>query len=144
MASETGPELTPLPTSNDNAKASSSAFDAIAPYLRPGRENVTLIYILFLAGLIPAFGVVPIIVGFVMALLNRSEAKGVWVSHYEYQFRTAAIGLLFVAISAVLVIVLIGLIGLLLTAIWWIVRGVRGLQAAAHEQPIPDPKTWSW
>ena len=36
-----------------------------------------LIYILFLAGLVPAFGVVPIIVGFVMALLNRSSATGV-------------------------------------------------------------------
>ncbi len=120
------------------------AFDVMSPYLHPGRENVMLIYILYLAGLIPAFGAVPIIIGFVMALLNRSQGGEIWASHYEFQFRQAAIGLLFVIVSGILVVVLIGIVGLILTAIWWIVRAVKGLQAASHGQPIADPRSYSW
>jgi uncharacterized membrane protein len=121
-----------------------SPFDVVSTYIHPGRENVMLIYVLFLAGLFPAFGAVPIVVGFIMALLNRSSAEGVWASHYEFQYRTAAIGLLFVIVSSVLVLVVVGVAGLILTVIWWIVRSVKGLQAASRENPIADPKAWSW
>ena len=121
-----------------------SAFDVISPYLHPGRDNVMLIYVLYLAGLIPAFGLVPIIVGFIMALLNRQSATGVWASHYEYQYRTAMLGLLFLVVSFILVFVVIGIAGLILTAIWWIVRSVKGLQAASRETAIADPRAWNW
>ncbi|MEX0853578.1 MAG: hypothetical protein WD036_09910 [Bauldia sp.] len=121
-----------------------SAFDVVSIYLHPGRENVMLIYILYLAGLVPAFGAVPIIVGFVMALLNRSQGGDVWASHYEYQFRQAAIGLAFVIVSGILVVVLIGLVGLLLSVVWWIVRSVKGLQAASRREAITDPKSYAW
>jgi len=125
-------------------ESAESAFDVIGVYLHPGRQNVMLIYILYLIGLVPAFGGVPIIVGFVLALLNRTSDDEVWASHYDYQFRQAAIGLLFVVVSAVLVFVLIGIIGLVLTAVWWIVRSVKGLQAASRSEPIADPKSYSW
>jgi uncharacterized membrane protein len=121
-----------------------SAFDVISTYLHPGRDNVMLIYVLYLAGLVPAFGAVPIIVGFVLAFLNRSSATGVWTSHYEYQYRQAAAGLLFAIVSGVLVFVVIGIAGLVLTAIWWIVRSVKGLQAASRGEAIADPKSYSW
>jgi uncharacterized membrane protein len=121
-----------------------STFDIISVYLHPGRENVMLIYILYLIGLVPAFGAVPLIVGFVMALLNRSSDDGVWASHYEYQFRQAAIGLLFIVVSAILVVVVIGVAGIILTAVWWIVRSVKGLQAASRNEAIADPKSYGW
>ena len=129
---------------------SPSSFDAtttmgvLSTYIHPGKENVMLIYVLYLVGLIPAFGVVPIIVGFVMALLNRQTATGVWASHYEYQFRQAIAGLIVAVVSGILVIVLVGVIGLVLLAIWWIVRSIKGLQAASHGQPIPNPASYSW
>jgi len=129
------------PTAEERAE---SAFDVISVYLHPGRENVMLIYVLYLIGLLPAFGGVPIIVGFVMALLNRTSSDGVWASHYEYQFRQAAIGLLFVIVSGILVVVLIGIVGLILTFVWWIVRSVKGLQTASREDPIDDPRSYSW
>jgi uncharacterized membrane protein len=130
--------------------AGHSSFDAtstmgvLSTYIHPGKENVMLIYVLYLVGLIPAFGVVPILVGFIMALLNRQNATGPWASHYEYQFRQAIAGLIAAVVSGILVIVVVGLIGLLLVAIWWIVRSVKGLQAASHEQPIPNPASYSW
>lgn len=120
------------------------AFDVISGYLHPGRDNVMLIYILYLVGLVPAFGMVPIVVGFIMALLHRSSGDEIWASHYEYQFRTAAIGLLFIVVSGVLVFVLIGVVGIILTAVWWIVRSVKGLQAASRGEAIADPKSYSW
>ena len=129
----------------ESAKESAeSAFDVISVYLHPGRENVMLIYVLYLVGLVPAFGGVPIIVGFVMALLNRSTGGDVWASHYEYMFRQAAIGLLFMLVSGVLVVVLIGIVGIILTAVWWIVRSVKGLQAASRREAIADPQSYSW
>jgi uncharacterized membrane protein len=116
----------------------------IGIYLHPGRENVMLIYILYLAGLVPAFAGIPLIVGFVLALLNRSNGSGPWASHYEYQFRQAAIGLLLIVVSCILVVVVIGFVGIILTFVWWIVRSVKGLQAASRSEAIADPKSYGW
>jgi uncharacterized membrane protein len=141
--SDTEP-VSPSP-SPERGGASPSPFDAITPYLHPGRENILLNYVLYLAGLVPAFGVVPIIVGFALALINRPNATGIWASHYTYQVRSAAIGLLYVVVSAILVLLFgLGIILLLLTAVWWIVRGVRGLMAASRNEPMTNPLTWTW
>ncbi len=137
----------PPPPSQPDADPVSgpSPFDVISPYLHPGRENVMLNYVLYLAGLVPAFGIVPIIVGFALALINRPNAKGMWADHYAYQVRTAGIGLLYAFISAILVLAFgLGIILLILTAVWWIVRSIKGLIAASHHQTVPDPQTWSW
>ncbi len=137
-------EEQPKKRSESTQEGAESAFDVISVYLHPGRENVMLIYVLYLLGLVPAFGAVPIIVGFIMAVLNRTSGGEVWASHYEYQFRTAAIGLLFLVVSGILVFVVIGVIGIILTAVWWIVRAVKGLQAASRREAIADPKSYSW
>ena len=73
---DSAPQTPSDPTKPGGQSTGPSAFDVIAPYLHPGRENVMLIYVLYLVGLIPAFGVVPIIIGFVMALLNRQTTPG--------------------------------------------------------------------
>jgi len=122
-----------------------SPFDAISPYIHPGRQNVLLNYVLYLAGLVPAFGVVPIIVGFALALINRPNATGIWADHYTFQVRTAGIGLLYVIVSGILVLALgLGFLLLFLTAVWWIVRAIKGLMAASRADGVADPQTWSW
>jgi uncharacterized membrane protein len=121
-----------------------AAFDSLQPYLHPGKQNVMLTYVLYLAGVIPAFGLVPIIIGLVMALINRPNATGPWASHYEYQIRQALYGLIYLLVSFVLVFVLIGFLGILATAIWWIVRSIKGIQAASNAQLIASPQTWGW
>jgi uncharacterized membrane protein len=118
--------------------------EQLGSFISPGRDNVLLIYILYLVGMIPALGIVPIIVGFVMAPLNRENASSLERSHYEFQFRQALMGLLFVVASFVLAFVLIGFLGFVLTAVWWIVRSVKGLLAVNHGEPIADPETWAW
>ena len=121
-----------------------SAFDVLGTYLHPGKENVMLIYVLYLAGLVPAFGIVPIIIGFVMAYLNRKDSTGLWTSHYEYQYRQAISGLAFLVASVILIIVIIGFAGLVLLAVWWIIRSVKGLQAASRYEPIARPESFGW
>ena len=122
-----------------------SAFDVISPYLHPGRENVLLNYVLYLAGMIPAFGAVPLIVGFAFALINRPKVSGLWADHYTFQVRSAAIGLLYVIVSGVLVLAFgLGFLLMLLTAVWWIVRTIKGLMAASRGEALPDTQTWFW
>jgi uncharacterized membrane protein len=122
-----------------------SAFDVISPYLHPGRQNVLLNYVLYLAGLVPAFGAVPLIVGFALALINRPQATGVWAEHYTFQVRSAGIGLLYVIVSGILVLAFgLGIVLLILTAVWWIVRAIKGLMAASRGEAVANSRTWSW
>ena len=102
-------------------------------------STANLVYILYLVGLI--IGITPL-VGVIMAYLNQKEAPD-WVkSHYQLQIRTFWIGLLIAIIGAVTMFVLIGFIILLLFAIWWIVRCVKGMQYLGRQQPYPNPTTW--
>jgi uncharacterized membrane protein len=102
-------------------------------------SSANIVYILYLVGLI--IGITPL-VGVIMAYLNRGEAPD-WVkSHYQFQIRTFWIGLLASVVGALLIIILVGWIILLVAAIWWIVRCVKGMQYLGRQQPYPDPTTW--
>ena len=119
----------------------------IGNIVRTATDNfvvVLLIYILYLIGMIPMAGVVPIIIGFVLAVLNREDAAPLEKSHYEYLVRQGLMGLAFMVLSGVLMFVLIGFLGFIATAIWWIIRSVKGLLAINHHEPIANPKTWTW
>jgi uncharacterized membrane protein len=134
------PASAPVPAPG-NTVSKGSVLDE---YLRPGRQNVMLIYVLYLLGIVPAFAGVPILIGFIMALMHRGQGGDLWAGHYEFQFRQAIILLGAWIISAILIFILIGFLGFLLVAIWWIVRSVKGLLAASRDEPIADPKTFSW
>jgi uncharacterized membrane protein len=104
-------------------------------------SNVNLIYYLYLASIV-LLGV-PAIVGMIMAYMNNVADE--WLdSHYAYQVRTFWIGLLYFAIGVLLAMVVIGAAVLVATAIWWLVRCLKGLKLAGLKQPIPDPNTWPW
>jgi uncharacterized membrane protein len=117
-----------------------SSGDTIARYLSPGGDNAKLVYVLYLASVVVGLTV---IVGLVVAYINRGAARGTWVeSHYTYQIRTFWIGLLYAFLSFLLMFVLIGFLLFIAVAIWAVVRCVRGLQWAAEGKPVPDPQTW--
>lgn len=117
-------------------------------WLAPGRDNVMLIYGLYLIGFIPIFGSVPILVGLILAYLNRGQSDPIAESHYEYQIRQFWIGLLYVAVSAILVatlvLMVIGIIGIAATFVWWIVRVLKGLTVLSRGESPADPKAWLW
>jgi uncharacterized membrane protein len=109
-------------------------------WLAPGKKNVTLVYILYLAGFV--LGGLSMLVGLVFCYVNRGGADQVSQTHYRYAIRTFWIGLLYSLISAMLMIVGIGFLLIVAVAVWVIVRCVKGLQAASAGTPITNVETW--
>jgi uncharacterized membrane protein len=108
-------------------------------WLDPGATNVTVIYILYLVSLVIGVG---LLVGLVIAYINRGKAGG-WVeTHYTYLIRTFWIGLLYAVVSIVLMFVAIGFVLALATGIWFIARCVIGLQAAGRGEAVKNPESW--
>lgn len=112
---------------------------APAGLLEPGADNAQLIYILYLVGFITG---ITVLIGLVLAYLNRGKAGGFVESHYTWLIRTFWIGLLYSLVGAVLSLALIGFLVLLATAVWAIVRLVKGLQALGRREAMPDPQSW--
>lgn len=101
-------------------------------------------YVLVVHGLYLASLVVGItsIVGLVVAYVKRGEAPAWAQTHYTYAIRTFWIGLLYGLIGLLLSLVAVGLLVLLATAIWFIVRVVISLVRATEQKPMTDPTTW--
>lgn len=101
-----------------------------------------VVYVVYLIGLVTA---VPMLIGLIMAYINRAGAAD-WVkSHHQYQIRTFWIGL-FYGLLSVSFLPYFGL-GFLLagfTFVWWIVRSAKGLGAVSRGEPIKEPTTWLW
>ncbi|MBL4907091.1 MAG: hypothetical protein JKX94_06535 [Sneathiella sp.] len=100
-----------------------------------------IIYILYLASFLIGF---TSIVGLVMAYINKSDATKWLQTHYQFQIRTFWIGFLFVFAGMATMIIGLGYFIMLGTAIWYIVRCVKGMKHLAGSNPIPEPKTWLW
>ena len=111
----------------------------VAGWIEPGRQNVQLVYILYLVSL--AIGLT-VIVGLVFAYMNRGNTDPWLDSHYTYQIRTFWIALLYSVICFVLALVGIGFLLMFAALIWFVVRCVKGLQMITREQPIDNPETW--
>ncbi|QPC41588.1 hypothetical protein HW532_01920 [Kaustia mangrovi] len=108
-------------------------------WLEPGPNNIQLIYVLYLVGFVVG---ITAVVGIVLAYLNRGKSEG-WVeTHYTWAIRTFWIGVLFAAVSVLLMIVGIGFVLLLAAGIWVVVRAVVGLQAVSRGDPIKNPESW--
>ncbi|MEM6460405.1 MAG: DUF4870 domain-containing protein [Pseudomonadota bacterium] len=105
----------------------------------PGQKNAQLVYILYLVGLMLP---VTIIVGMVMAYMNRGNSQE-WIdSHYTYAIRTFWIGIVYSFISFFTAFVFIGFLLAVATAVWFIIRCVKALQAITRKEPITNVETW--
>jgi uncharacterized membrane protein len=104
-------------------------------------SNANVVYILYLASFVVG---VTSLIGLVMAYVYSPNAPA-WVqTHYRSQIRTFWIGLLFGVIGGVTATVGIGFLILLATAIWYIVRCVKGMQRIGAGQPVENVETWLW
>ncbi len=96
------------------------------------------IYILYLIICIPALSVL----GVVFAYIFQNDAKSILKSHYTYLIRSFWIGLLYFTISALSILIVIGILLVPLCIIWWLIRIVKGLKSLMRNEPISNPKTW--
>jgi uncharacterized membrane protein len=105
------------------------------------RKIAIVIYILYLAAiLMPPLA----IVGIVFAYIFENDATDMLVSHYTYLIRTFWIGLLFFAISGVLIPVVIGILLMLLSTLWWLIRVVKGLKDVLQFKEVRRPRGWTF
>ncbi|MGI9480907.1 MAG: DUF4870 family protein [Hyphomicrobiales bacterium] len=111
----------------------------VGGWIDPGPKNIQLAYILYLLSFVVGFSV---LIGLVFSYMNRGVGGETLDSHYTYLIRTFWIGLLYALISFALAVVLIGFLLMFVAAIWMIIRCVKGLQAIARNEPVPNPQTW--
>ena len=108
---------------------------------RESGGTAKLVYFIYLGSLV--FGIL-VIVGLIIAYVNRDRSGG-WVDeHYRFQIRTFWIGMLYLVIVIIAFFFLIGWILLGLLVIWWIVRCAKGLRAVSRSEPYPNVMTWLW
>jgi uncharacterized membrane protein len=104
-------------------------------------KTATLIYVLYLAGLI--IGITPLI-GLVMAYVYRDGAPYWARTHYHFQIRTFWIGLLYIVIGALTSWLYVGIPILIFWVVWYILRCVKGLKLVSDGLAQPNPLTWWW
>ena len=108
-------------------------------WLEPGKTNLQVIYVLYLASFVIGIsGIVRI----VLAHLNRGKSEAWLESHYTWAIRTFWLGLLGALVSGLLMFVLIGMLLMPLVALWVIIRTIVGLQKLGRNEPIADPQSW--
>ncbi|MGJ8572582.1 MAG: DUF4870 family protein [Hoeflea sp.] len=108
-------------------------------WLDPGKTNLQVIYVLYLASFV--IGITGI-AGIVLAHLNRGKSEDWLESHYTWAIRTFWLGLLGAIVSVVLMMVMIGMLLMPLVALWIIVRTIVGLQKLGRNEPIANPQSW--
>jgi len=109
---------------------------------RPGNpDTAKIIYVLYLVGL--AAGITSV-VGVVMAYVNREDGPDWLRTHYDLQIRTFWMMLLYVTLSGILCLLLIGFALLIVVAVWWIVRCVKGLKYVELKEPYPNHLGWGF
>jgi uncharacterized membrane protein len=103
-----------------------------------------IVYVLYLSHFVPVIGWAASIVGLVLAYVERDTAPEWLRSHYTFQIRTFWIGLLYYAVSCVLVVVLIGIPMLFAVWVWFVVRCALGLSRLLRNEPYPTPESWTF
>lgn len=104
-------------------------------------DGAKLVYILYFISF--AVGITSI-AGLIVAYLKRGSASTVTASHYTWQIRTFWIGVLYSILGVVTMFILIGWLILLATAIWFLVRSIKGFIAAGEGRAIENVDSWLW
>lgn len=133
--------------------------DTIKEYMKAGKKNILLIYVLFLLGIIVPFLA---IIGGIFAYINKNTEDTIWRSHYIFAFRTFIFPfVIWVSITFLLLPILAliftylgnsgGLLVLMLGPfiiimniamfIWLVVRSIIAIQLILADKPHPNPLT---
>ena len=98
------------------------------------KNYVFIAYVTYAVGLLILF--TPI-VGVIMAYVKRDEAQGtIYASHIDYLIKTFWVSLVGTVLGTFTILILIGWLILLVTAIWFIYRVVIGLIKLNEDKPI--------
>ena len=96
-------------------------------------------YILYLVGFLTG---ITVLVGLIIAYLQRDRTGRVSQSHFQFQITTFWIGLLYFFLGLLTLHFAIGVLILLWWVIWAVIRCVKGLLALNMGEPIRYPNSW--
>ena len=98
------------------------------------KNYVFIAYVTYAVGLLILFTPV---VGVIMAYVKRDEAQGtIYASHIDYLIKTFWVSLVGAVLGSFTILILIGWLILLVTAIWFIYRVVVGLIKLNEDKPV--------
>ena len=100
---------------------------------------VLTVYILYLVGFLTG---ITVLVGVVIAYLQRDNTDHVSQSHFQFQITTFWIGVLYFFVGLLTLHFGIGVLILLWWVIWTVIRCVKGLLALNMGEPIGNPNSW--
>jgi uncharacterized membrane protein len=100
---------------------------------------VLTVYILYLVGFLTG---ITVLVGVVIAYLQRDSTDRVSQSHFQFQITTFWIGLLYFFVGLFTIHFGIGVVILLWWLLWTVIRCVKGLLALNMGEPIRSPSSW--
>lgn len=98
-----------------------------------------IIYILYLAAFVVG---ITALIGVIMAYVQKGNSSAFIESHYQFQIRTFWMSLVGWIVGILLTFVFIGIIVLILVAIWYIIRCVKGIMWLQNGEAVPDPQSW--
>jgi uncharacterized membrane protein len=118
--------------------AMSLSYDSHRPIVS-NNDLAVVVYALYFVGY---FTGISALVGVIIAYVKMDDADPVLRSHYRFQIRTFWIGLLYLAISVPLCLVLIGFPILLWWFVWSAIRIVKGSLLVIENRPVVNPQSW--
>lgn len=98
-----------------------------------------VVYALYLASFVAG---VTVIIGVVLAYLNKDAAPDWIKSHYQFQIRTFWISLIAGVIALPLCMIGIGFVLMAAICVWFAVRSIVGLVKLNNGEAYPNPQTW--
>jgi uncharacterized membrane protein len=115
---------------------------ALPPPNAPLNDERQMVFIVYLCYLGSTLFWPLSLVGVVLAYVNRDAAPDWLKAHYTYQIRTFWIGLLYIAVSVLLCLALIGIVLLLACFAWFIIRCALGLDRVFKREPPANVQSW--
>jgi uncharacterized membrane protein len=85
---------------------------------------------------------ITVLIGVIIAYLQRDETDPICNSHFQFQITTFWIGSVYFFVGLLTIYVAIGVLILIWWAIWTLVRCVKGLLILNKGNAIPYPNSW--
>ena len=121
-------------TESNNTESSNTAANVVNTSNSEVKNYVFIAYVTYAVGLLILF--TPVI-GVILAFIKRDEAQGsIYASHIDYLIKTFWVSLIGLLLGRLTILILIGWLILLVTAIWFIYRVVVGLIKLNEDKPV--------
>jgi uncharacterized membrane protein len=100
---------------------------------------VLTVYLLYLVGFLTG---ITVLIGVIIAYLQRDETDPICKSHFQFQITTFWIGVVYFLVGLLTIHIVIGALILVWWVIWTLIRCVKGLLILNKGNAIPDPNSW--